>query len=225
MLEEVQQHGFDGHVSYHFDGLLLSASMMKSIETATGKSMILALQEAVQRNTRFEVAIKDKTLPSFDVCLSNKLKESGVGAGLGAYRELLTAMPNSIPAAMTFLGADLKQVIARLRKESPSNAKADTHCVRQYSDWRGCGDLYLVPRHACALDITKDFLLHLELPESSFCLGVKVVTNDNILVMRAGKVYEGTHYGTADGSTRIIPRHETNVLFWYCFGRSKPRRF
>ena len=62
MLEEVQQHGFDGHVSYHFDGLLLSTSMMKSIETATGKNMILALQEAVQRNTRFKVAIKDKTI-------------------------------------------------------------------------------------------------------------------------------------------------------------------
>ena len=62
MLEEVQQHGFAGHVSCHFDGLLLSASMMKSIETATGKNMILALQEAVQRNTRFKVAIKDKTI-------------------------------------------------------------------------------------------------------------------------------------------------------------------
>ena len=75
---------------------------------------------------------------------------------------------------------------------SPSNAKADTHCARQYSDWHGCGDLYLVPRHACVLNITKDFLLHLELPESSLCLGLKVVTNDNILVTHAGKVYEGT---------------------------------
>ena len=42
------------------------------------------------------------------------------------------------------------------------------------------------------LNITKDFLLHLELPESSLCLGLKVVTNDNILVTHAGKVYEGT---------------------------------
>ena len=31
--------------------------------------------------------------------------------------------------------------VARLRKESPSNAKADTRCVPQYSGWHGCGDL------------------------------------------------------------------------------------
>ena len=104
MLEEVQQHGFDGQVSCHFDGLLLSTSMVNSSETATGKNMILVLQEAVKRN---EAAIKNKTLPSFDVWLSNKLQESDVDADLGTYRELLTATPNSIPAAITFLGADL----------------------------------------------------------------------------------------------------------------------
>ena len=219
MLEEVQQHGFDGHISCHFDGLLLSTSMVKSIETATGKNMILVLQEAVQRNTRFEVAIKNKTLPSFDVWLSNKLRESDVDADLGTYRELLTATPNSIPAAITFLGADLKQVVSRLRKESPSNAKADTHCVRQYSDWHGCGDLYLVPRHACVLNITKDFLLHLELPESSLCLGVKVVTNDNILVMRAGKVYEGTMAQLMD---LLESYHGTKQTFFFDIASEDP---
>ncbi|CAE7784270.1 unnamed protein product, partial [Symbiodinium necroappetens] len=219
MLEEVQQHGFGGHISCHFDGLLLSTSMVKSIETATGKNMILVLQEAVQRNTRFEVAIKNKTLPSFDVWLSNKLRESDVDADLGTYRELLTATPNSIPAAITFLGADLKQVVSRLRKESPSNAKADTHCVRQYSDWHGCGDLYLVPRHACVLNITKDFLLHLELPESSLCLGVKVVTNDNILVMRAGKVYEGTMAQLMD---LLESYHGTKQTFFFDIASEDP---
>ncbi|CAE7582461.1 unnamed protein product [Symbiodinium sp. CCMP2592] len=215
MVEEVQKHGFDGHMSCHFDGLLISTSMMKSVEMAAGKSMITVLQEAIGRKTPFDVVIKDKTLPSFDMYLSNKLKESEVGAGLGGYHELLTAVSNSIPAAMTFLGAD----IVRLRKESPSNAKADRHCVRQYSDWHGCGDLYLLPQHAGILDVTKDFLLHLELPESSFCMGVKVVPNNNILAMRAGKVYEGTMAELVD---LLESYHGTKQTFCFAIASEDP---
>ena len=62
-------------------------------------------------------------------------------------------------------------------------------------------------------DITKDFLLHLELPAFSFCLGVKVVTNDNILIMRAGKVYEGSMAQLMD---LLESYHGTKQTF--CFG-------
>ena len=69
------------------------------------------------------------------------------------------------------------------------------------------------------LNITKDFLLHLELPESSLCLGVKVVTYDNILVMRAGKVYECT---TAQLMDLLESNHGTKQTFCFDIASEDP---
>ena len=112
-----------------------------------------------------------------------KFKPSEVTSELGQYVDTLTAIPNSIPAAMVFLGADLKRIIQRLREESPANTKAETRHLRQYSDWNGCGQLHFIPRGACTAEASSDFLLHIEFPESSLCLGVKVLPDEAILLM------------------------------------------
>ncbi|CAE7360985.1 unnamed protein product, partial [Symbiodinium sp. KB8] len=192
MTRVVRQGEVAGHVSCHFDGILIARSLVQSIEESAGKSMISLLEENVLEQTRFKVTIKDKTVPSLDELLDSRLKPSQVDSKLSTYAETLTAISNSIPAALVFLGADLKQIILRLREESPANTKAETRHVRQYSDWNGCGDLHLLPRSVFTAEADSDFLLHLELPDSSFCMGVKVLPANTILVMRGGRVYEGS---------------------------------
>ncbi|CAE7325810.1 unnamed protein product, partial [Symbiodinium sp. CCMP2456] len=192
MLSAIQRQGFAGHISCHFDGILLRKSLVKSVEENNGMNIISFLQEAVSAQTLFKVTLKDKTVSSLDELLAMKFKPSEVTAELGQYVDTLTAVPNSIPAAMVFLGADLKRIIQRLREESPANTKAETRHLRQYSDWNGCGQLHFLPRGACAAEASSDFLLHIELPESSWCMGVKVLPNDAILLMRGGRVYEGS---------------------------------
>ena len=192
MLAAIQRQGFAGHISCHFDGILLRKSLVKSVEENNGMNMISFLQEAVSAQTPFKVTLKDKTVSSLDELLAMKFKPSEVTAELGQYVDTLTAVPNSIPAAMVFLGADLKRIIQRLREESPANTKAETRHLRQYSDWNGCGQLHFLPRGACTAEASSDFLLHIELPESSWCMGVKVLPNDVILLMRGGRVYEGS---------------------------------
>ena len=191
MTRVVRQGEVTGHISCHFDGILIARSLVQSIEESTGKRMISLLEETVREQTSFKIVIKDKTVPSLDELLDSRLKPSQVNSPLRAHAETLTAVSNSIPAAMVFLGADLKQIILRLR-ESPANTKAETRHIRQYSDWNGCGDLHLLPRSVFTAEANSDFLLHLELPDSSFCMGVKVLPAHTILVMRGGRVYEGS---------------------------------
>lgn len=192
MLSAIQRQGFAGHISCHFDGLLLRKSLVKSVEENNGMNLISFLQEAVSKQTPFKVTLKDKTVSSLDELLAMKFKPSEVTSELGQYVDTLTAIPNSIPAAMVFLGADLKRIIQRLREESPANTKAETRHLRQYSDWNGCGQLHFIPRGACTAEASSDFLLHIEFPESSLCLGVKVLPDEAILLMRGGRVYEGS---------------------------------
>ena len=192
MTRVVRQGEVTGHISCHFDGILIARSVVQSIEESTGKSMISLLEETVREQTSFKIVIKDKTVPSLDELLDSRLKPSQVNSQLRAHAETLTAVSNSIPAAMVFLGADLKQIILRLREESPANTKAETRHIRQFSDWNGCGDLHLLPRSVFTAEANSDFLLHLELPDSSFCVGVKVLPANTILVMRGGRVYEGS---------------------------------
>ncbi|CAE7461722.1 unnamed protein product [Symbiodinium sp. CCMP2592] len=186
------------HVSCHFDGILVARSLVQSLEETTGKNMVFLLEEAVLKNTNFKVVLKDKTVPSLDTLLDSRLKPSQVSSQLRMYEETLTAVSNSIPAAMVFLGADVKQIILRLREESPANTKAETRHLRQYSDWNGCGDLHLVPRSAFTTEAASDFLLHLELPESSICMGVKMLPNNMIGLMRGGRVFEGSMFDLMD---------------------------
>ena len=72
-----------------------------------------------------------------------KLKPSEVAAELGMYVDTLTAVPNSIPAAMVFLGADLKRILQRIREESRANTKAETRHLRQYLHARPLKNSYL----------------------------------------------------------------------------------
>ena len=54
MLSAVQQDGFTGHISCHFDGILLRKSLVKSIEENSVMNIISFLQEAVSKQTRFK---------------------------------------------------------------------------------------------------------------------------------------------------------------------------
>ena len=139
------------------------------------------------------MTLKDKTVPPLDELLAMKLKPSEVAAELGMYVDTLTAVPNSIPAAMVFLGADLKRILQRIREESRTNTKAETRHLRQYSDWYGCGQLHFLPRGACTAEASSDFLL-----AAHRASGILLVhgcqdpcQGHHILLMRGGRVYEG----------------------------------
>ena len=83
MLSAFQQDRFTGHISCHFDGILLRKSLVKSMEENSGMNVISCLKEAVSKQTRFKVTLKDNTVPSVDELLAMKLKPSEVAAEFG----------------------------------------------------------------------------------------------------------------------------------------------
>ena len=212
MIEEVQQHGVHGHLSCHFDGLLLGREMVETIQCKTGKTMDVLLQDAVMRQTPFRIRLKEKVVQTLDAQLARSMTQITSWTGLGVHTDLLAAVPNSIPAAMVFLGVDLEVVVARLRMETPANTRAHARRIRQYSDWHGCDGVYLLPTRRCTTDMSMNFLLHMELPEESFCMGVKVGDGNTIAVMRNGKVYEGTRSALVELIDAYVGTKET-----FCF--------
>ena len=54
MLSAIQRQGFAGHISCHFDGLLLRKSLVKSVEENNGMNLISFLQEAVSKQNAFQ---------------------------------------------------------------------------------------------------------------------------------------------------------------------------
>ena len=114
--------------------------------------------------------------------------------GFGNRQPLFCAAPNSIPAAFVFTGCDLERAASVLQEESPANARASTRRVRQYSDWHGFGGMCLLPTTRINAESQPDGhgLLHIELPEESMCLGIRLVSAGQILLLHRDKVFESS---------------------------------
>ena len=102
--------------------------------------------------------------------------------------------------------------MACMQKESPSNTAAERRMVRQYSDWHGVDNKYLVPAGRVAGKHDQDCLVHVELPDESCCLGMKVTSEDKCLLFRKGKVFHCTWPALVQLLTSFVGCKETAVF-------------
>ena len=70
MLSSIREHNLQGHVSCHFDGILLGRSLAEAIEGKVEHSMVDYLQEKIYQGTSMRIRLKEKTLLSFDATLT-----------------------------------------------------------------------------------------------------------------------------------------------------------
>ena len=192
ILHGIRMHYLPGHISCHFDGVLVAKSLVLAVEEKVERDMIEYLQEHVSRATPFRITLKDKTLPAFEEKLRSAFEHLSDIACFGVSTDLLSTSPNSIPPALVFIGADLQRVVSSLEEESPANAVAETRNVRRYADWHGLDTKYLLPAGKLEAPRQKNCLLHMELPDQSCCLGVRALVGEAIRVSCKGKSFETT---------------------------------
>ena len=124
LLDAVRVVDVPGHVSCHFDGVLLSTSLVEAVEEKVGKNLLQYMEAKVWQDTGFQIRLKEKTLHSFHDILGRALKPFEDKDPFDTHMDLLTVAPNSIPAGLIFLGADVAHIIRRLQAESPVNIEA-----------------------------------------------------------------------------------------------------
>ncbi|CAE7525164.1 unnamed protein product [Symbiodinium natans] len=212
ILHGVQRHYLPGHISCHFDGVLLSQSLMRAVEEKVEEDILKYLQEQVSRGTPFQIKLKDKTVSSFQDALKKAFQNISDIACFGEFTDLLKAIPNSIPAALVFVGFDLRRVVSVLQAESPANTAADRRKVRQYSDWHGVDTKYLLPAGKLGELRQKNCILHIELPDESHCMGIQVFADNAITVCCQGKSFQTTWRALIQVTEAFVGSTET-MLF------------
>ena len=96
MLDEIRRHPVQGHVSCHFDGVLLGKALVDAIELAEHGSFIESMQRYVLQNTGLRIQLKEKTVRSFPKVLIQTLEASTVDPGFGNRQPLFCAAPSSL---------------------------------------------------------------------------------------------------------------------------------
>ncbi|CAE7843115.1 unnamed protein product [Symbiodinium sp. KB8] len=217
LLDAVHVFNVPGHVSCHFDGVLLAASMVDAVEKEIGKNILEYMEAQVLRNTGFRIRLKEKTLLSFHAILGQALKPFEDDNPFDARTDLLAAVPNSIPAGLIFLGADINHIVRQLQAESPLNVAAEqlTVRLRRYVDWHGADENFLLPVGKVAQEQSQNCLVLLELPEEFCSIAVKVMPHNNIVVCSRVKMFRGT-WSLNSGRARkrcwtSLPAHQVDV--------------
>ena len=201
-----------GHVSCHFDGILLATSMVDAVEKEVGKNLLQYMEAEVLRNTGFQIRLKEKTLLSFHAMLGQALKPFEDHNPFDTHTDLLTVVPNSIPAGLIFLGADVTHIVRQLQAESPLNIEAEQLRVRRYVDWHGADENFLLPVGKVAQEQSQNCLVHLELPEESCSVAVKVMPHNNIIVLSRDKMFSGTWLAFIEMIDGFVGCKETMVF-------------
>ena len=137
LLGTVRAFNVPGHVSCHFDGILLAASVVEAMEKEVGRNLLQYMEDKVLQNTGFRIQLKEKTLLSFHAILGQALKPFEEDNPFGTHTDLLAAVPNSIPAGLIFLGADVAHIVRQLQAESPLNIEAAESAAVRGLAWCG----------------------------------------------------------------------------------------
>ena len=212
LLDAVRVVDVPGHVSCHFDGVLLSTSLVEAVEEKVGKNLLQYMEAKVLQDTGFQIRLKEKTLHSFHDILGRALKPFEDKDPFDTHMDLLTVAPNSIPAGLIFLGADVAHIIRRLQAESPVNIEAEQLKVRRYVDWHGVDENFLLPIGKLAQEQSHNCLVHLELPEESYSVAVKVMSHNNIIVLSRDKMFSGTWPAFIEMIDGFVGRKETMIF-------------
>ena len=212
LLDAVRVSNVPGHVSCHFDGILLATSMVDAVEKEVGKNLLQYMEAEVLRNTGFQIRLKEKTLLSFHAMLGQALKPFEDHNPFDTHTDLLTVVPNSIPAGLIFLGADVTHIVRQLQAESPLNIEAEQLRVRRYVDWHGADENFLLPVSKAAQEQSQNCLVHLELPEESCSVAVKVMPHNNIIVLSRDKMFSGTWLAFIEMIDGFVGCKETMVF-------------
>ena len=169
-----------GHISCHFDGLLIDKTYVakERAHLPKGDSLESQWSDHIQQITGYRVAIIQK---QHDFFFINVLKDAAQTCETSNRSKKLCAPGNCIPAALGSILQCEAAVIKELDKKTATNTSASVRQARSYKDWARYKDHVLSPSYGLPSFEDGNYLIHADCGGSPHCVGMSIAAGNCVI--------------------------------------------